>query len=133
MYTELVLKCSLKEDIDENAKNILDYLFNNKELDENKIPNHEFFKCQRWNHIGSSSSYYHIPFALSRWDTKIGSYLFSRSDLKNYDDEIDKFLDWINPYIEDYNSDDKLCIGYKWYEEDEIPTLIYKKQDKQKC
>ena len=124
MYTELVVKCSIKENIDDNVKNILDYLFNGAELDKAKIPDHEFFKCERWHFIGSGSSCYHIPFALSKWDYSIGSYLFSRSDLKDYNAEIEKFIDWIDQYIDETPG---MCIGWSWYEEYNEPTLLYKK------
>lgn len=43
-----------------------------------------------------------------------------RCNLKNYDDEIEKFLDYISPYIET-----KGFLGYMRYEESEEPTLIY--------
>jgi hypothetical protein len=43
-----------------------------------------------------------------------------RSNLKNYDSEIENFLDFISPYIE---TDE--FIGYMRYEESEKPTLIY--------
>lgn len=46
--------------------------------------------------------------------------------LKNYDDEIDKFFDWLNPYIEGIPGQ---CIGYKWHEYDDAPTLVYLKKN----
>lgn len=43
-----------------------------------------------------------------------------RANLKNYDNEIDKFLHWLAPYI-----DTEGFIGYTRYEEYDDPTLIY--------
>ena len=43
-----------------------------------------------------------------------------RANLKNYDNEIDKFLHWLTPYI-----DTEGFIGYTRYEEYDDPTLIY--------
>lgn len=118
MYTELLLKCKVKSDIPEEVKYILDYLFNNGDTPP-ILPEHSFFKCTRWEHIGNSCSYYHIPWESSMYKE---GYIFSRSDLKNYDNEINLFLNWINPYIDSFDGD---CIGYKWYEEDTKPTLLY--------
>jgi len=43
------------------------------------------------------------------------------SNLKNYDNEIFKLLEWLAPYI-----DTNGFLGFKRYEEDYDPTLIYK-------
>jgi len=58
-----------------------------------------------------------------RYDDIIGSYfLCIRSNFKNYDDEIQSFIDWIRPYINKSEGD---FLGFWRYEEDEEPTLIY--------
>ncbi|MCA1800256.1 MAG: hypothetical protein LC650_03090, partial [Actinobacteria bacterium] len=49
-----------------------------------------------------------------------GWFLTIRCNLKDYDDEIEKFIDWITPY-----TDSTGFVGYKRYEQDEEPTLIY--------
>ena len=117
MYTELVLKAEVKEGIPQNVKSVLQFLFNDADMPDD-IPEHEFFACDRWRNIGNSSSYYHVPFALSRYE---GNYIFSRSDLKNYADEIDKFVNWLTPYL---NEPEGKCIGWSWYEEMDVPTLL---------
>ena len=43
-----------------------------------------------------------------------------RANLKNYDDEIEKFLIWLAPYMDTLG-----FIGYTRYEEYDDPTLIY--------
>lgn len=129
-YTELILKCSIKKDIPDEVVSVLNFLFNGASLDETKaIPLHQFFNLSNWMCIGNCSSYYHIPFASSKFTKEdgkefFGSYLFSRSDLKNYGGEIAQFLDWINEYIAEEVGH---CIGWTWYEEDKEPTLIFKK------
>jgi len=124
MYTELIIKCSIKEDVPDFVIDILDKMFNDHGAEIFDLPDHEFFKCERWDWIGSSSSYYHTPFALSKFQhDEISSDLFSRSDLKNYDCEIEKFINWIMPYIDEEPGH---CIGWEWYEEDEKPTLLFK-------
>lgn len=121
MYTELVIKCSIKDEIPEQVHKILQTMFGDGDYYEGELPNHPFFSRQRWRNIGRSSSYYHIPKAISYYNF---GYLFSRSDLKNYENEIDLFLDWLDPYIAEIPGQ---CIGWVWYEEFKEPTLVYKK------
>lgn len=117
MYTELVIKANIVSDIPSDVDGILNYLFNDGVM-PTELPEHRFFQTPRWDFIGRASSYYHVPQAISYYNK---GYLFSRSDLKNYSSEIDLFIDWIKPYI-DYSGGD--CIGWKWYEESQTPTLI---------
>jgi hypothetical protein len=119
MYTELVLKADVQQEPTKEVLNILNFLFNGQELDiEISLPKHKFFTLPRWKQLGRSNSYYHVPWANSKYEE---DYIFSRSDLKDYDEEIDNFLDWVRPYL---TSEEGKCIGWKWYEEDNIPTLI---------
>lgn len=117
MHTELVLKCDLKQSIDQTDLNVLHWLFNDGDKPET-LPNHEFFNKSRCDFIGNSSSYYHIPNVLNYFD---GCYLFTRTDLKNYDGEIESFVEWLKPLL-DVNQGD--CIGWVWYERDPKPELI---------
>ena len=117
MYTELVLKAMIKEDSPKIVKDILEFLFNGAE-EPKKKPDHEFFTKERWDIIGRCNSYYHVPFSLSKYSE---GYVFSRSDFKNYNSEIESFIDWIKPYIDE---PDGYCIGWTWYEEYDVPTLI---------
>lgn len=121
MYTELLLKTSIKRDLPEIVAETLNFLFNDREKELAQLPDHKFFTLPRWEMIGSCSSYYHIPWSESKYAE---NYLFSRSDLKNYDGEIEAFIDWIMPYIDEIQGQ---CIGWQWYEEDDIPTLLVKK------
>ena len=50
-------------------------------------------------------------------------FLLNRSDLKNYEGEIESFFDWVAPYAE--KNSDKQFIGYELYEEDDEPTMYY--------
>ncbi len=125
MYTELVLKCRVSKTVPDEVKRVINYLFNGGEKPI-FLPEHAFFECNRWSHIGKSSSYYHHPQPLNDYhdvDYSNEIYIFSRSDLKNYDDEISKFINWVTPYI-DGSGDGSQCIGWSWYEEDDKPTLI---------
>ena len=128
MHTELLLKCEIYEDINDNTHDGLCYLFNDAKKPD-KLPDHEFFKRERWHQIGSMSSFYHVPFSSSKYrnalsEGKKGGHIFSRSDLKDYHGEIECFIDWVMPYIKEYAGH---CIGWTWYEQENSPTLIYKK------
>ena len=121
MLTELLIKAELKIP-DKSVKDVIDFLFNKGDTPA-ELPAHPFFYCERWRSIGRSSSYYHHPEVINSFITNHG-YLFSRSDLKNYDNEIEKFIDWIMPYV---NEETGKCIGWTWYEDNLSPTMIYKK------
>lgn len=124
MYTELVFQGYTKHDLPQETQELFYYFFNEDSselIGDFKTPDHEFFQCDRWRQIGRMSSYYFIPFALRNMTEHVrsneGNYVFLRCDLKNYNSEIEKFLDWIKPYMEK-------CWGYYWYEEDESPVIF---------
>jgi hypothetical protein len=117
MYTELIIKADVKNNLPDDVEQVLQYLFNGGD-EPDSLPDHLFFRCERWPMVGQCSSYYHTPWATSKYSE---GYLFSRSDLKNYGDEISLFIDWIKPYLDVYEGQ---CIGWRWYEEDDVPVLI---------
>ena len=123
MYTELVLKFEISKNLPKDVMQVFEYLFNNGE-EPSFIPDHEFFKKSRWFVIGKSSSFYHHPECVKSWcdvDYSDTIYIFSRSDLKDYNNEIQSFVDWAKPYIRPSTGD---CLGWVWYEEEDAPTLI---------
>ena len=117
MYTQLVINTKIRDDISNEIINILAFLFNGEELNEDIIPEHKFFKCQRWELIGRCG------YILSATSQYKGGYLFSKSELKNYNNEIELFIDWLKPYICEYSDE---FIGYWLYEEYDKPELIFK-------
>lgn len=124
MYTELYVAIQIKKECPSDVLNILRHMFSGAEI-PTSLPEHEFFKCLRWNCIGNCSSFYFVPISMSRMEEcgTTGRYvIISRSDLKNYDGEIRKFLDWINPHIYASHGDH---LGHLRYEEDEKPTLLF--------
>lgn len=127
MYTEFLFQGETKKDLPHEIKEFIDYFFEEDSTDligepeKNKLPDHSFFKCGRWRFIGHMSSYSFNPFAL-RYSQKhirddAGQHVFLLCNLKNYDDEIRLFLDWIDPYMEFY-------WGHYCYEEDDQPTFF---------
>lgn len=124
MYTELVLNVTISSDAPEEVVTMLRAMAN-RDVEPGDLPrpDHPFFKTGRWSALMAASSHYFIPFALSEMrslDYTSYHYLSTRSDLKNYDNEIDLFIDWLTPYV-----DHDGFAGYKRYEEDEHPTLLY--------
>lgn len=128
MYTEFVFATELKKDTPENVINILKYLTDEPEYDTEyagELPEHPFFKTDRWKWIFKCDSYYFPGISMCQFvhdEFFPGTYyLTSRSNLKNYDNEIGKFLHWIKPYCDGSHG----FMGYKMYEEFDEPTLIY--------
>lgn len=125
MYTELVFKARVsKKNTPPLAMAVLAYMFGGAEH-PGHLPVHPFFNHPHWDMIGMCSSFYHHPNALSDFYDKATSdvYIFSRSDIKNYSGEIEAFLDWVMPFVDEVPG---MCIGWTWYEEASAPTLIFK-------
>ena len=128
MYTELVLKTCIKDDIDDKILSVIMFLFGGG-ICPTDLPAHSFFDCPRWEVVGRGSSFYHHPRNVSSFCVSCGGgkYLFSRSDLKNYDNEIELFLDWFSPLCE---ADEDACVGWYWYESEDRPTLLIMSEGK---
>lgn len=129
MYTEIYVKVGLKEDTPKAVIDVLTYMMGESETCPSKLPGHELFTKGRWVFMLRCSSYYHIPMSVgSLWYDDIARqwFLVNRSDLKNYEGEIESFFDWISDYVEVLS--DKKFIGYELYEEEDVPTFYYLKE-----
>lgn len=121
MYTEINMRASLKKDTPEDVLQVLECIVNSDRLLLGvPFPNHPLFGCDRWRNLGSHGSYYFPKGNQSRlvrpeyeWEVPC---IALHGNLKNYDDEIAKFFDWLDPYIED---EDGTYLGYSLYEEDQ--------------
>lgn len=122
MYTELVMACELKNNVPEDVIETLKYMTGKIDYLAT-VPIHDLFQTSRWEWMLRSSSYYFdgITNSILKYDDISKTYrLTVRCDLKNYDNEIQEFLNWIQPYSNTYG-----FVGYTRYEEAENPTLIY--------
>jgi hypothetical protein len=126
MYTELVVSTRIVDDPE--VINVLKLMIA-EDLDVPEIkelPKHPLFETPRWTYMLRSASYYFTPIASSllEYDSigKTWSFI-NRSDFKNYHNEINLFLDWIDPYIDASNGE---MIGYSRYEESDEPEIRYK-------
>lgn len=124
MYTELFIQCRLRKDdmIPDYVVPILQFMMGDGEV-EPPLPGHRFFRTDRWCHMLRSNSYYLTPISVSKLQADhSGQYTFiARCDLKNYDREIEEFIDWLTPYID---ASDGEVIGHRRYEEETLPTLL---------
>lgn len=125
MYTELNIGVNLKGDTPENIVEILKYMLG--DIDTVKTTDHRLFETKRWHMMLVCDSYYFDGRTDSsiKWNDISEEYeLNVRCNLKNYDDEIALFLDFIRPYLVTEG-----FLGYTRYEEYDDPTLIYNDVD----
>ncbi|HBG5345126.1 TPA: hypothetical protein SOK46_002689 [Clostridioides difficile] len=126
MYTEFVCAIELKKDTPKEVINILNNMIEGEDRYD-ITPPHPFFECRRWRWLFIMDSYSFSGRSNTMFeydDIAKTHYLTIRSNLKNYDDEINKFLNWIKPYIQIHCEDDEF-LGYSRYEECRNPELIY--------
>lgn len=126
MYTELHFNSELEDGIPEKVVETLKYMIGETEELPQSLPVCELFKTERWKIMLNCDSYFFDADTHStlRFD-KISNayYLCIRTNLKNYDNEIEKFIDWIMPYL---NKSEGEFLGFHRYEESEEPVLIHK-------
>ena len=124
MYTELNIGVNLRSDTPENIVKILKYMLRDDDVDEDvTTTDHPLFETVRWQRMLRCDSYYfdgHTDSSILRDEGSDEYELNVRCNLKNYDNEIQQFLDFIRPYLETEG-----FLGYYRYEEWEHPTLIY--------
>lgn len=122
MYTELNIGVSLRADTPDKIVDILKYMLG--DIDEKvETTDHALFSTRRWHYMLVSDSYYFDSYtdsSMRRDDLDHQYKLNVRCNLKNYNNEIDLFLDFIRPYLQTNG-----FLGYKRYEECDDPTLIY--------
>lgn len=131
MYTELVMATEIKND--PNIISVLQFMLGDTDSIKPHftIPEHPLFKTERWKSMLCCDSYYFAGTTHCELECdNLGSgcklcYLTIRTNFKNYDSEIDHFLDWLSPYIVTNG-----FLGYERYEEFENPTLIYNNNGK---
>lgn len=126
MYTELNLGVCFIEHAPKNFIDILKYMLDDS-LPDPQLPDHPFFETERWSWMLRCDSFYfdgHTDSSLQYKDFIDTYYLNVRCNLKNYSNEIEHFLNFIQPYL-----DTEGFLGYMRYEEDDDPTLIYNTED----
>ena len=126
MYTEFHFNASLKENTPIEIIEVLQTMLGDEKVLLNTLK-HPLFttKDSRWRFMLQCDSYCFDADTHStlRYDD-IGKsyYLCIRCNLKNYENEIENFVDWIKPYLDKQKGD---FLGFSRYEETEQPTLIF--------
>ena len=115
MYTDFALRFSIDNNHKDYNKvlNLLSHMTTMGVDHLCKLPDHPFFSTNRWDMMAKSgrSIIKGFPYTDNTEIMLIG-------DFKNYDDEINLFIDWIAPYLYD-------CLtGYSHYE-DSMHTTPY--------
>ena len=117
MYTALHFAAELKKDTPEvvidTLKSMVEGGLPFKEPKE--LPEHELFETDRWRYLFTMDSYYFAAdtHATFRFDEIAGAWFLTvTSNLKNYDSEIQKFIDWIMPFVSASEGD---FLGYSRY------------------
>jgi hypothetical protein len=122
MYTEIHFNAELRRDLPKQVLDTLAFMVGEVETEPVELPKHRLFDQPRWSlMLACDSSYFPMQPATSlvleagQWNLSV------RSNFKNYNGEIDAFLDWIRPYLDAGDE----CLGFYRYEESDHPTLIY--------
>ena len=129
MYTEMIFGARLKENTPKEVIDTLQYMVRGnlgKEI-QLLLPKHELFKCPRWDMLfrGGSAYFPVFNFPTMTKDEFDNTYALStRANLKNYDNEIKLFLDWIKPYVMD-GSGGRDFYAIVCYEDQDEPTIYY--------
>lgn len=128
MYTQLHLASTLKPDTPIEVIETLKYMLGDSDLPPTNLE-HPLFNTERWVIMLRCDSYYFDTDTRStlRMDHIGSEYVLNvMSNFKNYDSEIDLFLEWIDPHLDKYEGE---FLGYSRYEEFEQPNLIFKKKE----
>jgi len=124
MYTELNCSFALKGETAQAVIDLLKYMTGELSDAPTILPDHPLFGDTRWNYMLQSDSYYFNADtrSVARFDDIASCvYVTIICNVKNYNGEIEHFLDWITPHIDAYDGE---FLGYKRYEEAELPTLL---------
>lgn len=123
MYTEIYINVDLKKETPDDVIRVLKAMCH-------MLPNQECTEVLAdypdiWGSLFSNMSYY-TPSTNCRFleyddNTKRWS-LLGKGDIKNYENEIEKFFEWIMPWIDASPGE---FIGYSRYEDNDKPKLYF--------
>lgn len=124
MYTQFHFGAQLRADVPPVVIETLEVMLGERK-DPGVLPDHPLFLMDRWQFMLRCDSYYfdYKTTHLLQFDDIAKQWYFNvTSNLKNYDGEIEAFVDWIMPYCDKMPGD---FLGYSRYEETETPTLLF--------
>lgn len=130
-YTEIIFGAELKKETPKEIILVIQKMTEAEELG-NDAPFHPFFDSSSPWLLTSGGSYYFPGIVKPHfWYDDISEcwYLHFRTNIKNYDGGIEKFLDWIKPYI-DGGSGKRGMYAIVTHEYADEPTIYYLKEKK---
>lgn len=111
MYTEIKVDVVLKKDLPTNVVYALQVMTSEDgDYCDDLLPTHELFETTRWSILLQENSFNGVE-------------LRSETELKNYDNEIELFFDWIKPHVESCEND---IMGTSLYEDWDAEKIEYK-------
>ena len=128
MYTELIFGAVLKKDTPSEVIETLKYMLGEIEEKPNNFPLHNG-RCE-WLFQGGSY-YFAVNNSVNKmWLDDIDKryHISTRSNIKNYANEIETFLEWIKPFIEG-GSGNREMYAITMYEDSELPNIYYLHDD----
>ncbi len=123
-YTELIFGAKLKKNTPSNVVEVLKYMIGDTSEKPKDFPLPDG-RCE-WL-LRGASYYFAINNPVSKiWFDEIDNCwrISSRSNIKNYDSEIETFLNWIKEFIES-GSGERELYAIVIYEQDITPTCYY--------
>jgi hypothetical protein len=97
-YTCKLLCCALKKDTPENVINTIKALVNHDDIPSDSVLSESDFETYRYGLSGYVNSYF-IPNHRMEYDEHLGWRIFVNGESKDYEDEFERFLEWLKPYI----------------------------------
>lgn len=97
-YTCKLLCCALKKDTPENVISTIKALVNHDDMPSDSVLSESDFKIYQYGLGGYVNSYF-IPNQRMEYDEDLGWRIFVNGESKDYEDEFEKFLEWLKPYI----------------------------------
>lgn len=124
MYTSFIYDADLRKDTPRQVIDVLEYMLDNDKAPP-LLPAAPLFRTERWDvmlrmtYAGESDERSSL-----KLDANTEKYrLTARCALKNYGCEIEKFVEWIDPWVD---AAPKTTLGSSQYEECDYPTPIFK-------
>lgn len=124
MYTELIFGAKLKKDTPNEVIEALEYMLEEIKTKPTNFPLRDG-GCE-WLFQGGSY-YFAVNNSVNKmWLDNIDKqyHISTRSNIKNYKNEIETFLEWIKPHIES-GSGNRDMYAIVIYEEQDEPTIYY--------
>jgi hypothetical protein len=121
MYTQLITSIRLVRDVPDEVVHAIQQMLAIPNKAEDVLIDDPLFKTDRWRIMLTCGSVMFPGQLRARFEkcSVVGWQLATMSQFKNYDEEVDKFIDWIAPYVRPGSR----SMLMHWYEEDPAPSV----------